>query len=502
MWRRRIIDSIIDLVPRGHPLPEDVWRARHRGIVALLSLHIPIVLALALVSGESMWHSLSEAGIIGVIVLAASLKRPSRTATVTITSFGLVTSSAILTHLSGGYIEFHFHFFIMLAVIALYQEWFPFLLSILYVAVQHGLVGVIDPGSVYNHPDAIAHPWKWAAIHAMFVALACGVYLLTWRWNEAARDHAKLVLNSAGEGIIGLSPIGNVLFINPAAERITGYRADEFLGRTIGEVLDPAGDVDQQNALERVMCLPEGQAVDGVVSHKDGTTIPAEFIRSSIRDRMKLTGSVITFRDTSERLKAQETIRYLAYHDQVTGLPNRALFHDRFVTALASVRRNRQGLAVVSLDVDHFKQVNDSLGHSAGDSVLRAIAKRLKGVIRESDTVARVGGDEFALLLPGTGTPEDADRVAHKLLQSIRRPLQIDGHDLRVTASIGISLHPDDGTDAESLLKLADAAMYHAKNRGRNGYNLHAFAGPTVGAHAPVLTGIQRPDMLPESPSS
>ena len=144
--------------------------------------------------------------------------------------------------------------------------------------------------------------------------------------------------------------------------------------------------------------------------------------------------------------------------------------------ALANARRGRQGLAVLLLDLDHFKEVNDSLGHSAGDALLVEIARRLEDVTREGDTVARVGGDEFVLLISGTDLPDDADVVAGKALSSVRRPLLIDGHDLSVTASIGICLYPDDGGDAETLFKRADAAMYQAKRLGRNRYSFHTSA--------------------------
>jgi len=488
---RRVLDPIVEALPRGRSLPEDVWRARHRGILALLWLHVAIILVFALMQGETLVHSLDEAGIVAVIAIAASLALRGRVIPATIASFGLITSSAILTHLSGGYIEFHFHFFIMLALIAIYQEWFPFLLSILYVAGQHGLVGVIDPESVYNHPDAIANPWKWAAIHAMFVSFACGAYLLTWRWNEAARDHAKLVLNSAGEGIVGVSNAGTVLFVNPAAERITGYRTEELIGRSLDGILEPEGQAAESAGSKTALGLPEAQATEGTIRSKDGTTFPAEFIRSSIRDRSKITGSVVTFRDTSERMQAQETIRYLAYHDHVTGLANRALFQDRFTMALAHARRYQQVLVIMSLDLDDFKINNDSYGHAAGDAALHETAKRLEAATRESDTVARVGGDEFSLLLPGTAVPGDAEKIAQKLLRSVRRPLKVDGREFQLGASIGMSLYPDDGDDPETLLRKADAAMYQAKKQGRNAYRFYGDpdtpAGPSSTPRLPRL---------------
>ena len=473
----RLVDGVLASLPRGRPLPQDIWRARHQGILLLLWTHVFLIYGFALVQGESASHAAVEAGIVAVIAFAASLEL-GRTATSTITSLGLITSSAVLTHLSGGYVEFHFHFFIMLAVIALYQEWFPFLLSILYVAGQHGLVGLIDPHSVYNHPDAVANPLKWAGIHAMFVSFACAVYIVTWRSNEAARDHANQVLESAGEGIIGLSPQGQVVFMNPAAETISGYSAEQLLGRQIGELVQRVDGGDHVKIEGGALALPEGRLTEGTVVRKDGARIPAEFVQTSIHDRRRITGSVVTVRDTSERKRAEETIRYLAYHDSLTGLPNRALFQDRFAMALAQGQRYHQPFVLMSLDLDYFKTINDSLGHAAGDRLLQEIAQRLAGGVRQSDTVARVGGDEFMLLLPGSANTGDAAKIAAKLLRSVARPLLFEDKRLQVSASIGMSLYPYDAEDAETLLQRADAAMYRAKERGRNTYQF--FKRPTA----------------------
>ncbi|MFQ5879807.1 MAG: putative bifunctional diguanylate cyclase/phosphodiesterase, partial [Dehalococcoidia bacterium] len=173
-----------------------------------------------------------------------------------------------------------------------------------------------------------------------------------------------------------------------------------------------------------------------------------------------------------------ETIRHLAYHDALTGLPNRALFQDRFTVAVAQARRNKEGLAVMSLDLDRFKLVNDTLGHGVGDRLLQNVAQRLGGLVREGDTIARLGGDEFLLLLPGIVRAEDAAKMGGKILEAISVPFHLDGTELHTTTSIGISLFPDDGKDLEALLMNADAAMYRAKEQGRNRYQLYT---PAVG---------------------
>ena len=166
-----------------------------------------------------------------------------------------------------------------------------------------------------------------------------------------------------------------------------------------------------------------------------------------------------------ERRRADEQIRRLAYHDALTGLPNRLLFEDRLDVALAQARRTEQQVAVLFLDLDHFKVINDSMGHRVGDRLLRCLAERLAASVRDGDTVARLGGDEFALVLGGLQRAEEVATVAHRLLETVRQPLELDGHELWVTASLGASLFPADGGDAEALLKNADSAMYRAKEQ-------------------------------------
>jgi diguanylate cyclase (GGDEF)-like protein len=177
-----------------------------------------------------------------------------------------------------------------------------------------------------------------------------------------------------------------------------------------------------------------------------------------------------TQRELAERIRAEEAVRRLAYHDTLTGLPNRTLFNDRLGVALAHARRNKQRVAVMLLDLDHFKGVNDTLGHSVGDQLLKAVGDRLVSVMRESDTVCRMGGDEFLLLLPELAEPGHANNVAGRILQVIRQPFVLGRHVLRVTTSAGFAIYPDDAEEGDDLVKKADAAMYRAKERGRDNY--------------------------------
>src|SRR5262245_17043501 len=194
-------------MPEGRPLPPATWESRHRGIVILLWLHaIGIASATAFI-GHELVHSLFEAGIIIGAAILTGWSTRSRTFRAAMASVGLVTASALLVHLSGGYIEMHFHFFVVLIVIALYQEWLPFLLTIGYVVLHHGLIGTLIPTHIYNHPAAWAHPWQWAAIHGIFVMAAGLASLVTWRNNEAARTQAEVALHAFAERAKGLEVI-------------------------------------------------------------------------------------------------------------------------------------------------------------------------------------------------------------------------------------------------------------------------------------------------------
>jgi diguanylate cyclase (GGDEF)-like protein/PAS domain S-box-containing protein len=209
---------------------------------------------------------------------------------------------------------------------------------------------------------------------------------------------------------------------------------------------------------------------------KDGTVFPVEITNAifvSGGRKQKVIGMV---RDITERVRAEETIRRLAYYDALTGLPNRVLFDDRLNRAMVHANRNQSKLAVMLLDLDYFKDINDTLGHSVGDQLLCAVANRLREILRRSDSVARLGGDEFLLLLSEMARLQDAAAIAQKILKAFRKPFLFDDHELMVTSSIGVVIYPDDGEDADTLLKNADIAMYQVKQKGRNNYQLYTSA--------------------------
>ncbi|HVY62961.1 MAG TPA: EAL domain-containing protein, partial [Planctomycetota bacterium] len=258
-------------------------------------------------------------------------------------------------------------------------------------------------------------------------------------------ERLESILDAAGEGIYGLDLDGRIAFANPAAARMLGYEAGELAGRSIRGIL----------------------LSDDVYLRKDGSYLPVESVSTSLRERGgDVTGAVVIFRDVSERRAQMAALERQATHDALTGLPNRALLQDRLGVAIAAARRSRRPLALLLMDLDRFKEINDTLGHATGDTVLRQVGPRVRRAIRESDTVARLGGDEFAVLLPDVGDATSALSVARGILSRVAEPILLEGQVLQPGASIGIALYPDHGDDADALLKRADVAMYLAKRAG------------------------------------
>lgn len=315
MGLRALVHRVRSILPEGRPLPEQAWRSRHNFIVSLLWIHVPIVLIFALAQGFGLEHGLLEMSAVVAPAILATWEaggEHSRKIRASLAGLGLITSSAVLTHLSGGYIEMHFHFFVVIAILSLYQDWVLFLLAILYVAAHHGIVGVLDPTSVYNHPDAIAHPWKWAGIHAFFVLCASAAGVILWRHNEDARARSEQILTSAGEGIVGLDREGRVTFVNPSASQMTGYAAQELVGRDIHSVLrhrDPAGVGG-----ERLDCaLYAGSRAEigneDLFGRRDASQFTADWTSTPLLERGAHTGSVLTFRDVSDRKRREDELR-------------------------------------------------------------------------------------------------------------------------------------------------------------------------------------------------
>jgi diguanylate cyclase (GGDEF)-like protein/PAS domain S-box-containing protein len=291
-----------------------------------------------------------------------------------------------------------------------------------------------------------------------------------------ARARAEITLNSIADAVISADMDGRIDYLNVAAELITGWSRDEARGRPIAEVLniiDSATEKPVANPIEYVLQSdrPMGLTGEAILIGRHGMRFPIEDSAAPIHDSDgQLVGAVMVFRDVSATVALTSKIRHQAHHDFLTNLPNRMLLNDRVTQAIALARRNASYPVLLFLDLDKFKHINDSLGHAVGDLLLQGVSERLLHCVRASDTVSRHGGDEFVILLANERRPEDAMLAADKILLALSTPFLIEGQELHTSTSIGIAAYPFDGTDAAALIKNADTAMYHAKERGRNNY--------------------------------
>lgn len=352
-------------LPQGGMLPVPLWERRHRALWFVLAFHVPLIVAFALVRGYSLTHGLIEVTPVASLAVLGRISHYSRPLRSCAVSAGLITASGVLVHLAGGVIEMHFHFFVVVALLTLYQDWLPYLTAIALTVFEHGIAGAINGHAVYNHPDAVAHPWRWALIHGGFVLAASAANVACWRVNETER------------------------------QRLNADR-DAFYAEQVRALSDQA------------------------------------------------------------------------LRDPLTGLANRQLLLDRLTHALALAKRNGTRLAVVFIDLDGFKQVNDNYGHRTGDDLLRQTAQLLSGRVRGQDTLARLGGDEFVLLCENIDGEQTVDSLIDNLRALVATPMRVAGtnYQVAVTGAFGVE-YSDESSDAAELLDLADQRMYAEKHSRR-----------------------------------
>jgi diguanylate cyclase (GGDEF)-like protein len=330
-------------LPQGRLLPDAVWRRRHRSITVLLWLHVPALLAFAIARGYGLVHSTSEMLLVISLATVASIPRLGRGARSAAAALGLVSCSALLVHFWAGQSEGHFHFFVVVSLLILYQDWLPFLIAIGFVVLHHGVLGSAVPHQVFGADRAVGQPWTWAFIHGAFILAASAANIVSWRATE-------------------------------------------------------------------------------------------QLLR-----------------------------------DPLTGLAGRAIMLDRLRLGLRRGHRRGLGAGVIFLDLDRFKVVNDSLGHSAGDRVLVSAAERVREAVRTNDTAVRFGGDEFVVVCEDLRDIDEAIAVAERLMAALREPYVVDGHEIVLTVSAGIAVGGrGDDRSAEDLIRDADAAMYRAKENGKD----------------------------------
>jgi diguanylate cyclase (GGDEF)-like protein/PAS domain S-box-containing protein len=321
---------------------------------------------------------------------------------------------------------------------------------------------------------------------------------------------ANVTLDSIGEAVLRTDVQGKVTYLNRKAEEMTGWRREEARGRPMAEVLrfiESVGGPAVGNVVG--IAMREDQATketsactNCILVRRDGLECGIERKVTPIQDQDgSVTGAVVAFRDVSAAQAKSLEMSHLAHHDALTDLPNRVLFNDRLTQAIALAKRQSKRLAVMFVDLDHFKKINDALGHDVGDKLLQSVAGRLTACVRRSDTVSRLGGDEFVVLLAQVEHAEDAAHSARKILRALAAPHIIDNKSLDINVSIGVSTYPNDGEDAEGLINRADNAMYEAKEHGRNNcqffrHEMHARLAERQSLEADLRCALGRSEFL------
>ena len=289
------------------------------------------------------------------------------------------------------------------------------------------------------------------------------------------------ILDSATDSIILRDTNGKIVYANRIAYESLGYTKEELLNMNVRQLLNP--EEARLVSVRAKDMIKKGTIIfESTLVRKDGSQIPVE-IKSSPIESAGTQFFIAVNRDITQHKEMEEYIKQLAYYDALTGLPNRALFNDRFALAQEHAARYQHLLALMMMDLDHFKEVNDSMGHEAGDSLLKEVASRLVSSMRKIDTVSRMGGDEFVLLMPEMNREEDIITIVQRMLAAFQQPFIIRNSEITVTFSLGIALYPYDGHDLDSLVRNADIAMYQVKKRGRNGYLRYT---PDMGIKDPV----------------
>ncbi len=507
----RILSSLRALLPQGHTLPYAAWRRRHHAMVGLLFAEALGLTAFSAAQGFGLLHSLGHTATLFPIGIAALMLERRRRVASTLVSLGLITACALLVHVWHGAIEAHFLFFVTIVVLALYEDWIPFLVAVAYVVVHHGVAGALHPNGVYNHPDAVAHPWKWAAIHGAFVAAAGIASVIAWRLNETVRAEAQASYRRARrseerfKGAFEGAPIGMVLFsfadespgevlqVNRAMCEITGRTREELRASAFRDVVHPD---DAEEGVEAVRRLARGEEehtqFDMRYVHADGRIVWVAASLSLIHGESGDPDYAIAqVQDITARKLVAEELTHQALHDPLTGLANRRslvadLEHE--ITQATSARP----LLLALFDLDGFKTYNDTFGHPAGDALLTRLARRLERALGDAAKAYRVGGDEFCVL----STAEDP----HALPELAAEALAEQGEGFTVTASHGSVLLPIEASTPTEALREADRRMYARKSSdsrssaGRQSADvllrILSERSPALGVHLDEVTGL------------
>ena len=497
-------------LPSGRTLPPAEWERRHRGIVVVLwalALCLPLY---GLLVGHASLHGVVGGAALAATAWLARVARPRRTISSATTSLGLCMASALAVHLASGAIEAHFMFFVVIIVVSQYEDWRPFLVALGFVVVHHGVMGMIDRASVYDHGG---NPWVLAAIHGGFVVAASIAAVVGWRLNEDVRAEtiganrkaraSDARFRSAFEyGPVGMALIGaagpsrgTLVRVNRTLSERLGYDVADLVGRGLEVLLDPAGEA---RVLVAIDDLASGRTKiyhdELAFGERTGGAFDGRISMSLVSGSEGVRDVIVQIEDVTERNRLQRELHDLADLDPLTGLFNRRRFERELSGELDCAHAGGRGGAAILIDLDGFKGINDTLGHQAGDQMLVAASQAVADSVRGSDAVGRLGGDEFAVLLRAV-TAEEAAAIGSAIVERVAAWAVIgEGVEARrVTASLGVVVFAQ-GADltAGELLNDADLAMYEAKGDGGNRCVLYAPDPAATPAGAPPVSWLDR----------
>jgi diguanylate cyclase (GGDEF)-like protein/PAS domain S-box-containing protein len=398
----------------------------------------------------------------------------------------------LLIHLSGGAASWFWPVYILVtfeAAIVIESRVQVFVLG-LFAGSCYGLVlaaeyfnilpyvsmPFIDAG-LHQHGFFLVLMWLWVSLLNAISAFVSSYLMNVLRGGhkqvQATEARLKEFLEGANDLIFSVKPDGQFLYANRAWERVLGYDRSRLTGLSLGDVIDADMRIKCMAEIEKATRGEQIDPLEGRLKTLDGESVDVEGTITCSFENDEAGAVWVICRDITARKKAQEQLYFMAHHDQLTSLPNRMFFADRLRQAQALAKRDKQKCGVLYLDLDRFKIINDTLGHAVGDALLQEVGNRLRSCVREVDTVARIGGDEFSIVLVNLNNAVDAEQVATKILKSLARPVMVDEHELFITTSIGVSIYPTDDDNPEALLKKADAAMYQAKAHGRNNFQVY-----------------------------
>jgi PAS domain S-box-containing protein/diguanylate cyclase (GGDEF)-like protein len=456
------------LLPTGRTLSYEAWRRRHHAMVAILLAESVGLALFSLAEGNSMLHSWAHAAALAPIAVLGLVIEKRRRAASVLVSLGLITACALLVHIWHGAIEAHFLFFVTIMLLALYEDWVAFLIAFGYVVVHHGLMGALDPSGVYNHQDAVDHPWKWALIHGGFVLAAGAVAVTAWRLNESVRAEAT-ASEERFRGAFAGAPIGMILFsyggdgnveqVNQAMCDITGRSAEDLTGGQMRDVVHPD---DAQTVREAVELMASGEEERPQIEiryiHADGHVVWVSVSMSQLHmDEGEQRHGIAQIQDITERKAQTEELADLVLLDPLTNLGNR-----RALLADLQSRLDRATpetpLLLQLFDLDGFKTYNDTYGHPAGDALLTRMAQRLRDGLAGNATAYRMGGDEFCVL--SLLECKNLDGIITVAVDALTEH----GEGFHVTASYGSVKLPVEAASATEALREADRRMYARKS--------------------------------------